>query len=295
MDAQKPRIFERIVWLNVIVAAAALGLTWTSYALLAIQVHIPLLVLATAATFAVYTLDRIGPWSPEDAINAPRRTHWLNRTRWVHYCIGGIATLICLACLLFLSLPTITMIVALAVMTLAYVAPFTSKGSRLKDRRLFKSLFIALAWAGGAVVIPIVEATARGHVEISSVLPFGALLTGSHLLMVWGAALMFDLRDSEGDQSHQGSITSVFAADRLVRFVRILYIVAASGLGLAVTVGWVTPYWLAVFVMLVTQFALTFHHAPQPDTPSSTIYYGVLIDGSLGLSGLILLLVKHLP
>ena len=163
-----------------------------TYAMLALPVRLPLLVLAFCGGFLVYQLDRWPALSPEDRHNHPERRQWLRRHPGLVW--GAVALVVVAGAVEAWQLRTATLIgcVGLGLMSLFYTLPLLPGRRRLKSVWMVKPLCVSAGWAFGGVVLPVLEA----GVAVTT----GAWLLLLHrFLFVLPNALFTDWADRQGD------------------------------------------------------------------------------------------------
>lgn len=184
-----------------------------------------LLVLAFCGTLLVYLADRVLGWAPEDALNQPARRAWLRAHRGYVWTAAAAALAGALLALPHLRAATLLAGVGLLLLAACYVAPVLPQRRRLKAVWFFKPVAIAGAWAGGAVLLPLVEAAAP--------LTAGAVaLVLSRFFFVLANALLADVADRAGDRAAGLHTAATEWAPRRVRrgVVSLLLLAAATGL-----------------------------------------------------------------
>jgi hypothetical protein len=259
---------------NVVIALSALSLAYATGVYAGFAVRWPVLVLAFAATWLVYTLDRLAPFSPEDAINAPARTAFVARWRPLLLGIAVTSALACAASVPFLSRSALAVGAALAGVVLVYAAPIvpTRAGWRRgKDFGVTKPVLVALAWSVGTVIVPALDV---GR-SVDAVLAF---VTFYRFLFVLAATLAFELRDVDGDKSGFPHVVGVDATLRIARACLVIAGVSATaGVFIAGKTAWLL---LAVCVVPVLLVLLSKKERLRDES-----HLGVWVDGALALPG----------
>ncbi len=171
----------------------AVALLSGTYALCALPPSIPLLLLAFSAVFIVYQFDRALDFSPEDHFNQPERLAWLRTHPRYVLISSGCAAAVAIAALPYLRPGVLWAGFSIGVLSLLYVIPVLPAGRRLKPAGFFKPVLIAGAWAGGCVLLPVLQAGA-------ALTPAVAALTTYRFLFVLPNAILSDYPDREGDR-----------------------------------------------------------------------------------------------
>jgi 4-hydroxybenzoate polyprenyltransferase len=276
------RALAPLAYLNVVIAASALSLTYATSAYAGFAPSPALLALSFFATLFVYTLDRLAPFSPEDEINAPARTAFLRAHRSLFL---GCAVLSALACALMLPLLAPAALVvggALAVVVVLYAAPIvpTRAGmKRGKDFGITKPLLVAFVWSVATVIVPVVNA---GR-PVDQVIVFVAVY---RFLFVLAATLAFELRDVAGDAA---GFPHIVGESRTLWIARACLVVAGVSAVAGILVTHVNPWLLLPVCVIPALLALLSKRELLKDER----HLGVYVDGALALPGAIAL-VLHL-
>ncbi len=267
------------------VAAVTASLTASTYALLELDLNLRIVALAASATMLVYLLDRLAEASPEDSLNVPERRHWIDSHRPLLLTEFVGASLCSVVLLFYLRPQTLALGATLALLALAYVVPLGPQRWRIKELPATKAVWIALVWASASVLIPAVEA----GTELSG--PVWTL-AGHHFLMVFAAAVICDLRDIQGDRSCGINTLPVLVGSRTSQIVCVGCLATAAGwISVGVIVGELDSRLLALLLPDLALMALS----ARNDAIADTLYYGILVDGALGLPGLIALACGWIP
>lgn len=140
------------------VGGISVALMLGTYSLLRLSPDVPLLVLAAAGTTVIYLVDRASQASPEDVYNSPGRLDWIREhERYLWGLAGGMGVL-GLAMLPFLQIETLIVGGLLGGIGFSYGLPILPGGRRLKGLGSIKPFLVALPWAVGAVLLPVIEA-----------------------------------------------------------------------------------------------------------------------------------------
>lgn len=264
-----------LLYSNVPVGAVAAAFVLGTYALLALPLDGPLLVLATCGAFLVYQADRVLHIPPEDAINQPERYVWRQHHRGMTAALTGIAIVGVVAMLPFLRTVTVVLGGALAGLSLLYVAPLLPGRQRLKSIWFIKPVAIAVAWAVGGVLAPVLEAGRPVTLGVITLL-------GARVLFVLPNALLADWPDREGDRRVGLSTPALRLSAHTVRLLA-LGSLLGSGLFLAATAALLDAGWLVVIdgggLLLMLGAVLR-----PPGT--SRWFYGVVIDAIVAWPGI---------
>jgi 4-hydroxybenzoate polyprenyltransferase len=202
-----------------------------TYALLEIPLSGPLLTLAFCGTVLIYQLDRVLGLSPEDEVNRPGRTRWMQSHR--RYVAATIAVAAVVGGGMLTVLKPITALVGcgLGLAGVAHVWPLTPGGHRLKAWGWVKPLAISGVWAAGAVLLPVLEADRPITVGAWALVAYRFGMIGVNTLLA-------DWNDRAGD-ARVGLQTVATMQPTAVVFglaYALLALLLAGGVG-AITVG----------------------------------------------------------
>jgi 4-hydroxybenzoate polyprenyltransferase len=172
--------------------AVAVALMLGTGALLDVPVSGPLLGAAFCGTALVYLADRTLGCSPEDRTNQPARIEWARRHRaWIWgevlLLTAGLAISVPL-----LQIKTLGLATLLGGVASLHVWVGLSGAGDAPAARLLKPLAVAGTWAGGAVVLPVLEAGAPTTVSVAG-------LAAYRFLFILPNVLLSDWGDRTGD------------------------------------------------------------------------------------------------
>jgi len=205
----------------------AVALMLGTYALLNVPVSGPLLAAAFCGTLVVYQLDRVLGVSPEDRVNRPGRTVWMQKhQRYVWAMILGGA-FGCGAMMPLLRSETIVLAAGLGLIGGLHVVPVLPGARRLKTFGRVKPVLIAGVWAVGAVALPLVEAGYPLTLGAAALLVYRLGFVGANLLLA-------DAADRAGDRrAGLTTLATRWPPPQIERFVGGLLAVLLAGGGLA--------------------------------------------------------------
>ena len=200
MNRPLTHLLDFVLYGHLLLAAAAAALTWTTGALLSLQLPPTLPALAGAATLALYNFDGLVPYKRRQPAGTARG-QWLQvhpRTLAALAALGTVAA-VPLAWQLLRAAPDAWLkLVPLLALAVLYSVPAVRYGGRwrpLRDVPLAKGVLIAAVWTGLTVALP-----ARFGAPPAGA---AALLTllGRRFLFVLALTLVFDLRDLDKDRA----------------------------------------------------------------------------------------------
>lgn len=148
------RSIKPLLHLNAHVALIAWGFLLSAARHRDVPASPALQLLVICAALAVYGLDRTGPFSPEDRINAPGRCAWLTRHPRLQRATILLALLGLLAALTRVSTHTRLAAAAYALFAAAYARPLLPGRKRLQDLPRLKRPAIILGWALLPALLP---------------------------------------------------------------------------------------------------------------------------------------------
>jgi len=173
------------------IGGVAVALLLGTTALLNLQPDGPLLGAAFCGAALIYLADRAVGGAPEDRYNQPGRVAWVRRhRRWLM--VEGIGLTTGLAALVpLLKIETILAAAGLGVVGLLHIlsGPVLGRGGS----SFVESLVVAVVWASGAVLLPILEA---GAVVATRAV---VALTAYRTSLILPNILLADWADREGD------------------------------------------------------------------------------------------------
>lgn len=188
-----------LIYGNLLIATAAGLVTHETYYLLGVEPHWdPLLALVFAATFFVYSVDRLSEASEEDTVEATERHRWIARNRRYLWAGAALSAVGGAVAALFLSYRVLLGLVPLGAAALAYSLPLLwgpSGPYRLKDIAGLKIFVITVVWAGATALLPALQ-TGR---PLGSPTVVGTI--AERALFIFALTLPFDIRDMERDRA----------------------------------------------------------------------------------------------
>ncbi len=157
------RILNLFLYSNVFIAVCAVSLLWSSE-LLAFQevVLSPFDGLVFAASLFVYSAHRLVGIHKQKAAQVNKRHALIQR---IEPLVIGLASLGLIASVFFffgLSDMQQVLLVFPAVVSIAYIVPFSRNGKRLRDYPFIKVFLIAYTWAWVTVIVPMWELQVDG-------------------------------------------------------------------------------------------------------------------------------------
>jgi 4-hydroxybenzoate polyprenyltransferase len=274
-----------IINTNIFIAIAAVSLTLASQVQLGFQPHFHIyLAVIFFATLFDYNFHRY------ITVNNKPETSQLEKYVWAanHLELLKILMIISLtgliACLFFVSIEIVYLLVPLAILTFLYSIPLFKKQEirfRLKEIPGIKTILIALVWTAMTVVIPTLQS---GH-EFRF-LPF-ILVFAERFTFIFAIAIPFDIRDMRADAL--AGIRTIPVASGEKRSLQICYFALLFSLILAIV-----HYSLFHMAFIVPAFAFSiasvYSLINTKNLRNMQFYYHGILDGCIILHGLMILL-----
>ena len=174
------------------IGGIAIALMLGTYGLFNPVASIPLLLAAGCGTALVYSVDRWGVHSPEDAINHPKRRRWgKEHRRWL-VVEAMLLLVVGSGAVAHLRPATVLAAGGLSLLAGLHLVSVKRWGRPLKAWGMGKPVIVASAWAMGSTLLPVIEAgKGVGSKEI--------VFTGYRFLFIVPNVLMADWADRAGD------------------------------------------------------------------------------------------------
>ncbi|MFB3763813.1 MAG: UbiA family prenyltransferase [Methanotrichaceae archaeon] len=190
-DAFK-RLFIFLSISSIWVAATGFFATFIAFELLEITPRVQLCLSVFLMVFGAYNLNKLADMK-EDAINMPERLSLLGGHKKLVMAYSAIAYAIS-ALLAFLDTPlALPVIFFPLIASLAYSYQIIPGVPRFKDIPLMKNIFNAFSWAVVCVILPAIYLASNMEKTFAMVFYF-------ILLKIYINAVLFDVRDIEGDK-----------------------------------------------------------------------------------------------
>ena len=201
------------------IGGIAVALMLGTGALCGVPVSTPLLVAAVCGTALVYGADRVLIAAPEDAWNRPGRARWVQaHRRWLHVEMAGLL-IVGLWALAGLRGRTIAWGIGLAGLGGIHLVS-GGTGRPITTLGIGKPILVAVAWALGGTILPVVEA---GGVLDATV--WG--LAGYRVLFILPNVLLSDWGDRTGDRAAGLASWTTWGTGRGLRWASTVMLVGA--------------------------------------------------------------------
>ena len=255
------RTLRLLVHSNLFISLATMSVVVTTVLLADLPLEPLPLFIVFAATLFVYTVNRFTDLE-EDEKNVPRRASFTKRYGRVLLATGVGLYVAAIAAAVALGLPGALYLL----LPLVVVALYSVGG--IKQVFLVKNLFVGFAWG----VIPLGVGYYYGRLWTLEIL----VLAGYVTAMITVAAVIFDVKDIEGDR--QEGIATV--PNRLGTVATRRYSQAANAAIAATVVGLVVGTGLSVeFLALLAMNGYVACYIPFAARDRGPLYYGFVVDG----------------
>lgn len=275
-----------LLFSNIFVALCSVAQALVTYKLLHLKPDQSVLALLFCSTLALYNFSMLLS-KPQQPKKSPFR-----RVRWIfsHYrlviTITIIAVISLLPITLFLSVPSLVLLFFLGVVAVTYNLPlFSINDKRFGLRNIpgLKLFLIALTWSFSCVLLPIVENSARGIINIT--LADTILLVAKRFLFIAALTIPFDIRDLFQDRNYNLKTIPVMLGERKA------YIFCQFLLGMYIgLLFFFTRKFDADFCSLTLTILLSGWLIFKSSLKKNEYYYFFYLDGILILQYILLLL-----
>jgi len=250
-----------LVHSNLFISLAATSVVVTTVVLADLPPDPVPFAIVFAVTMFVYTVNRFTDLE-EDEANVPQRAAFIKRYGWLWLALGGVLYLAAIALAIRLAVPGVGFMILPLLAAVLY--------STVGVKRLFlvKNLFVGLAWA----LIPLGVGYYFGQPWRFEIL-FLATYIG---VMITIAAVIFDIKDIEGDRVEGIRTVPNTFGSRWTRITSQVANVAVAGVVLAIiALGPLSAEYLVL---------LAFHgyigaYIPFATPDRGPLYYGFVVDG----------------
>jgi 4-hydroxybenzoate polyprenyltransferase len=250
-----------LVHSNLFISVAATSVAFATMRLVGLSVDPIPLFIVFAATFFVYSLNRLTDLE-EDQQNVPHRADFTERYGRLLFAVGIALYLIAIVGAFLLELRGAPFL-ALPAVAAALYSLF-----RLKQLLLVKNALVGISWG----LIPIGVGVYYGigpTVEI-------AFLSGFFTIMLTVAAAVFDIKDIEGDRSKGiRTVPIAFGPRATRRGAAAVTLLVAIALVSIVAVGLLPRR----FLVLLGFLAYVAAYLPFATRDRGELFYGFVIDG----------------
>lgn len=254
------------------IAICAAILTWFTQSALGIDIHWEYVFFVFCSTLFLYAVHRIiGIWkSPQYnvigrfAIISKYKHHLI-----LYSILSGLGALY-----YFMQLGRSIQIELIipCLLSIAYSLPIFGKRRRLRDFHYVKIFTIAICWAWITAIIPTMESLSISH---------SILIGCSRALFIFAITIPFDIRDHKIDTE-----VKTLASDINYNTLKTL---AVACLCMSVLLNYIL-FGQMPFIAETISLAIAALLVIKTHTDRSDYYYTGLIDGTIGLSGLIYLM-----
>ncbi|AFZ74796.1 UbiA family prenyltransferase [Natronobacterium gregoryi] len=250
-----------LVHSNLFISIATTSVAVTTARLVGLPLEALPLFVVFAATLFVYTVNRLTDLE-EDEQNVPQRAAFTKRygRRWLG--LGSFLYLVAVVASLALGLPGTGYMLAPLLAVVLY--------SQVGIKRVFflKNLFVGLAWGA----IPLGVGYYYGQLWTAEIL----FLTGYVAAMITVAAVIFDVKDIQGDiEEGISTIPNTVGPEQTRQVAQLGNAAVAIAVVSVVTAGLVPTRLLAVLSMN----AYVASYVPFATPDRGPLFYGFVVDG----------------
>lgn len=195
---------DLLLFSNIFIALCAVAQALVTYQLLKVKPDIYVLGLLFSSTLALYNFSIVlsKPKNPE--ISKSSRVRWIFSHYRLMISISIIAVFSIIPLSLFLSTSSKILLLALALISIAYNLPLFSiqdKKFGLRNIPGIKLFLIASVWALSCVLLPILELESNKAISLS--INDTILLIAKRFLFIAAIAVPFDIRDIYQDKFYE--------------------------------------------------------------------------------------------
>jgi len=250
-----------LVHSNLFISAAATSVALSTMLLAGLAPDPPALFIVFAATFFVYSLNRITDIE-EDRENVPGRADFTERYGRPLF-VGGVALyLLAIVGAVALGLPGAPFL-ALPAVAAALYSLF-----QLKQILFVKNLIVGVSWG----IIPLGVGVYYGIVATPPIL----VLSGVFTVMLTVAAAIFDIKDIEGDRAEGIRTAPIVFGPKATR-IGSLVVTAVVAVGVVAVVGiGIIP---RRFLVLLGFLGYVVAYIPFASPDRGPLFYGFVVDG----------------
>ena len=261
---------------NLFISLAATSVAVTTIVLAGFRLEVVPLFIVFAVTLFVYSVNRLTDLA-EDEQNVPGRAAFTRRYGRLSLALGALGYLVAIALAVVWGLPLAGFLVLPLVVVLLY--------STLQLKRVFlvKNLVVGAAWG----VIPLGVGVYFGDLFRLEVL-FLAAHVGA---MITVAAVIFDVKDIEGDRAEGIQTVPNVYGSRVTRIATQVANVAVAGAVLAFVAAALLP---TSFLVLLSFHCYVGGYIPAATPERTPLYYGFVVDGEHVFLALVVLVLDAL-
>lgn len=213
--------------------------------LLGVHASLPMLLIGYMSALIVYSVDYHGSTKSDIGINHGRTSYYLRTSRTYRYRILAYTVILALALILSGSLALIPVILALALLGVAYSAIFKNFTKYIPG---FKNIFTAGIWATGPVSVVLACTTAKVGTEVLLIYVF-------LFMRSFGNVIYFDVKDIESDKAEGlKTLPVMLGRDRTFVLLGILNVASFLPLIVGVWMGILPPLALSIIAIAVFTF-----------------------------------------
>lgn len=269
MSTLKSALVDWLVYGNVIIGLAAVGVVFTISVFLGMMAPFELLLVVFLITMSSYNINRFMEQAEEDTVNHPRRSAFFsNNQSFFAFNVLLILAVMVLA-FFYKGFNGLFIVAIFPLSVLAYSAKWIPhKYSRVKEIPVMKNLFPTTIWALAPILCVVwLSAPVGPSLLASFVFVFLRLLIG---------VIAFDVRDVRGDRAYRiNTLPVLLGIEDTKIFLLLLNTLSGLFLFVSVSEGWLPP--AANAVNLITLYGYYFIFSLSEKAP--LYLYDIIIDG----------------
>ena len=188
--------FDFLLFSNLFMALCAVAQAMVTFMLIGSQPVYPVLAILFLSTLCIYNFSILLSKPQHPQKSSFKRIRWF----FAHYplmvAITVVAAMLLLPLFFWVSAPSKSLLIFLAVLSLGYGLPMFTAGKQkfgLRNIPGLKLLLIGITWTLSVVLLPILEA--QNHFDFTVSDTDILLLTAKRFLFITAMAIPFDIRD----------------------------------------------------------------------------------------------------
>lgn len=250
-----------LVHSNVFISIAATSAAISTIVLAGLSLEVLPLFIVFAVTLFVYSFNRLADRA-EDRRNLPDRADFISQYGTLLFGVGTLLYVLATTVAVLHSVPgSPALVIPLVVAVLYSVVG-------IKQVLLVKNALVGIAWG----LIPLGVGVYYGVLWTLDILFMAAFLT----VMITIAAMIFDIKDIEGDRAEGIRSVPLVAGPRLTR---IFAAIATSCIAIAVAGLVIVGVLDTSYVLLLAYTAYVFGYSLVATEDRTVLFYGFVIDG----------------
>lgn len=226
-----------------------------------------------SSTLFVYIFQRLVKLQKPNSTSGFRK-EWMEKNKKSVFFLAVFSGLLAGISLLFLSTKVLAVIIPSSVVAFFYVQPFKKFGLGLREIPFLKVVFVTLVWMGVCVLIPVLDAAVNTP-------PHFLIITTALGLLIFGSALVFDIRDIYLDDKKLKTIPQLLGKNGALILAAICFLCGDSLLIYFFPEQKLILSFQLLFGLILLALLIK---------PKSDFFYGFWIDGFLLIPGFLCVL-----